>query len=369
MTSDTTNNTDTAPDTSLFLVSSSPHAHSGASVPRIMLDVLIALLPAFAASCWFFGLDALRLAAVCTASCLLTEWACRRLMRRPCALGDFSAAVTGLLLAFNLPPSLPSWMAAAGSVFAIAVAKQAFGGLGYNPFNPALAGRAFMLFSFTGAMTTWSPAAWAQKLAAAAPDAATAATGPAADALTCATPLGMIREAVKAGHPVPGFDAALLKDLFLGVNLNGCLGETCAAALLLGAAYLLIRKVITWHIPAAYLLTVFAYASVLKLVSPAASLPPLAHLLSGGLILGAFFMATDMATSPVTRRGRLVFGIGCGIITMVIRTTKTASYPEGVSFAILIMNALTPLINRATRGRVFGTRRRRGAPAPEGKAA
>lgn len=341
--------------TDLYIVSSSPHTHSGASVERIMLDVVIALMPAFAAACWFFRLDALRLTAVCVVTCLLTEWLCRKAMRRAATLSDFSAAVTGLLLAFNLPPALPTWMAVAGSVFAIAVAKQVFGGLGYNPFNPALAGRAFMLISFTGAMTTWSSSGWIQKIAYAAQDATTEATAMAADALTTATPLGYAKEALKAGKAMPLFDTGLLSDFFLG-NMNGCIGETSALALLLGAAYLLFRKVITWHIPAAYLLTVLVYAALLRLASPATTLPPHIHLLSGGLILGAFFMATDMVTSPVTKRGMIVFGVGCGIVTMLIRTVKSGAYPEGVSFAILVMNAFTPLINRATRNRVFGTR-------------
>jgi len=331
--------------TELYIVSSSPHTHSGESVERIMLDVVIALIPAFLAACWFFRLEAVRLTAVCVGTCLLTEWLCRKAMRRASTLSDSSAVITGLLLAFNVPPSLPSWMAVAGSVFAIAIAKQVFGGLGYNPFNPALMGRAFMLISFTGAMTTWSQSPWLQKVAGSAPD-----------AVTTATPLGIVKEALKAGQPLPVFDTSLLPDFFFG-NMNGCIGETSALALLIGAAYLLYRKVISWHIPAAYLLTVLVYAAALRAVSPATSIPPLFHLLSGGLILGAFFMATDMVTTPLTRRGMLVFGVGCGVITMLIRTVKTGAYPEGVSFAILIMNAFTPLINRATRNRVFGTKK------------
>ncbi len=332
-----------------FIVSSSPHIHSGASVERIMLDVLIALTPALLAALWFFRLDAARLTAVCVATCLLAEWLCRKAMRRAGSLSDLSAAVTGLLLAFNLPPALPSWMAVAGSLFAICIAKQVYGGIGYNPFNPALAGRAFMLISFTGAMTSWSSSPWIQKLT--------------ADAATTATPLGFAKESLKAGHPFPAFPPSLLTDFFLG-NMNGCIGETSALALLLGAAYLLVRKVITWHIPAAYLLTVAAYAAVLHACSPGTSVPPLFHLLSGGLLLGAFFMATDMVTTPVTKSGMLVFGAGCGVLTMLIRTVKTGAYPEGVSFAILIMNAFTPLINRATRHRVFGTVKKKAAPPP-----
>jgi electron transport complex protein RnfD len=308
-----------------------------------MWDVVMALSPALLAAIFFFGLDALRLVGVCVATCLLTEWGCRKLMQRPNTLSDWSAVVTGILLAFNLPPGLPTWMAVAGSVFAIAIAKQVFGGLGYNPFNPALAARAFMLISFTGAMTTWSKSAWPSLL-----------TGHPVDAVTTATPLGFIKEAMKSGASLPNFTSQSLQDFFLG-NINGCIGETSALALLLGAGYLLYRKVITWHIPVAYILTVFVYAAILRHFWPNESITPLAHVLSGGLFLGALFMATDMVTSPVTKRGMLVFGIGCGVITMLIRTSKTGAYPEGVSFAILIMNAFTPLINRVTRNKVFGT--------------
>jgi len=317
----------------------------------MMWDVVIALTPAILASVYFFHLDALRLIGVCVATCVITEYGCRKLMKRANSLSDWSAIITGILLAFNLPPSLPTWMAIVGSVFAITLAKQVFGGLGYNPFNPALAARAFMLISFTGAMTTWSKSAWPSFLKDSWIDGMTAASR---DAMTTATPLGLIKGAVKLGEGLPNFNPHLLGDFFLG-NINGCIGETSALALLIGAAYLLYRQVITWHIPVAYILTVFVYAIVLRQFWPEDAITPLAHVLSGGLILGALFMATDLVTSPVTKRGMLVFGIGCGVITMLIRTSKTGAYPEGVSFAILIMNAFTPLINRITRNRVFGT--------------
>jgi electron transport complex protein RnfD len=335
----------------LFVVSSSPHAHIGSSVERIMWDVVIALVPAILASIYFFRLDALRLIGICVATCMLTEWFCRKLMKRANTLSDWSAVVTGILLAFNLPPALPTWMAVAGSVFAIAIVKQVFGGLGYNPFNPALAARAFMLISFTGAMTTWSKSTWPLLLKEEWIDAMTVASR---DAMTTATPLGIFKMGIKTSQGLPDFNPHLLMDFFFG-NMNGCIGETSALALLIGAAYLLYRKVITWHIPVAYILTVFVYAFVLRQVWPQESITPLTHVLSGGLFLGALFMATDMVTTPVTKRGMLVFGIGCGVITMLIRTSKTGAYPEGVSFAILIMNAFTPLINRVTRNRVFGT--------------
>lgn len=328
----------------LFLISSSPHTHIGSSVERIMLDVLIALAPAFAASLYFFGLNALRLTATCVVTCVLAEWLCRKAMGRNNTIGDLSAAVTGVLLAFNLPPLLPTWMAVAGSLFAITICKQIFGGIGYNVFNPALAARSFMLISFTGAMTHWSNSDWVVSVGASA-----------VDATTAATPLGLIKEALKAGLPMPNFTFETVMKLFSG-NINGCVGETSALALLLGAAYLLWRKVITWHIPGAFIGTVFIYASILYLVAPESSVPPHIHILSGGLILGACFMATDMVTSPVTRKGMLLFGFGCGIITMLIRPIKSGAYPEGVSFAILLMNAVTPLINRACRNKVFGTK-------------
>ena len=328
-------------------VSSSPHVHSGASVPSAMRDVIIALLPAFAVSVWFFEFDALRLVAVCVGTALVAEYACRKAMRRENTLCDFSAAVTGLLLAFNLPPGLPSWMAVAGTLFAIVVAKQIFGGLGYNPFNPALAARAFLLVSCPVAMTTWTSSSW-QGL-----DAATTATP--IDAATSATPLGIAKMALREGQPLP-FEFDPMR-FYLG-DINGSLGEVSAAALLLGGAYLLLRRVISWHLPVAYLLTVAAYALVLQRFFPETAWPVSFHLLSGGLILGAFFMATDWVTSPVTRTGRVIFGVGCGVLTMLIRTVPTAAYPEGVSFAILIMNAFTPLINRATRPKPFGRKKR-----------
>ncbi|MGN0827961.1 MAG: RnfABCDGE type electron transport complex subunit D [Kiritimatiellia bacterium] len=329
----------------LLLVSSSPHAHSGSSVRSLMVDVIVALLPATLASVWFFGWNALRLVAVCTLAATACEWICRKIMRRENTLGDCSALLTGLLLALNLPPSLPTWMAIAGSIFAIAIAKQVFGGLGYNPFNPALAGRVFLLISFTGAMTTWTPSPWLS-----------------ADALTTATPLGCAKAAIKAGQSIPfAFTPDQFQSFLLG-NTNGSLGETSALALLLGAGYLLYRRVISWHVPVCYLGTVAVGAGVLRVLLPETSLPVACHLLSGGLILGACFMATDMVTSPLTRWGLAIFGIGCGLLTLLIRCVPSGAYPEGVSFAILVMNAFVPLINRVTRHQIFGTRPRGARP-------
>jgi electron transport complex protein RnfD len=332
-----------------YVVSSSPHTHEGSSVKGIMRDVIIAMTPILAASIILFGTDAIRLVVTCVVSCLVTELLCRKAMGRDAGISDLSAVVTGMLLAFNLPPSLPTWMAIAGSVVSIAIAKQVFGGIGYNPFNPALIGRAFLLISFTGRMTTWHAANLAERWS---------LRGLPHDALTSATPLGVVREIAKQAttSATPEWMQTMPStlDLFLG-NIGGCIGEVSALAILLGAAYMLWRRCITWHTPISYLGTMTVIATIAWLAKPSVYMPPQFHLLAGGAMLGAWFMATDMVTSPVTRKGQILFGIGCGVITMVIRLVSNASYPEGVSFAILLMNAVTPLINRGTRPRIFGT--------------
>lgn len=307
-----------------YILSSSPHAHATCSVSRIMLDVLIALLPTTVAGVSFFGLPAVWTIATCVATCVVTEALCRLAMKRENTVGDLSAVVTGLLLALNLPAGLPLWMAVVGSVFAIGVAKQVFGGLGMNPFNPALAARAFMLISFTGPMTTWLKPLWWKT----------------PEAMTTATPLVFVKYG--PAERIPG-----LWDLLVG-NMPGCIGEVSALALALGAAYLLVRKVITWHIPVAFLVTVAVYALV------AGRAPAHVEILTGGVMIGACFMATDYVTSPTTAKGKLVFGFGCGLLCMLIR--QFGAYPEGCSFAILVMNALTPLINRGTQPRPFGAK-------------
>ena len=318
-----------------YLLSSSPHAHAATGVSRIMLDVILALLPTTAVGIWFFGWPAVWTIATCVSTCLVTEAVCRLAMKRENTIGDLSAVVTGLLLALNLPAGLPLWMAVVGSVFAIGVAKQVFGGLGMNPFNPALAARAFMLISFTGPMTTWLKPLCHGGCA------ATASASPvAAEALTCATPLAFIKRG--ALDQVPG-----LWDLLIG-NMPGCIGEVSALALALGAVYLLWRKVITWHIPVAFLATVAVYA----LLSGRA--PAHVEILTGGVMIGACFMATDYVTSPTTAKGKLLFGFGCGLVCMLIR--QFGGYPEGCSFAILIMNAICPLINRWTGPKPFGAK-------------
>jgi len=317
--------------TQTWVLSSSPHAHSGDSVQKIMLSVILALVPAMIASVVFFGLNAALLIICCVASCVLAEAVSRRAMRRDPGITDLSAVVTGILLALNLPPGLPCWMAVIGSLFAILVAKQVYGGLGYNMFNPALAGRAMLMLSFPIAMTTWL---------------APSVGSLCADAVTTATPLGKFKLA--GGAP----DYSIL-NLLIG-NRPGCIGETSAIALLIGGAFLLWRRCITWHTPVAFVGTVAIFSGIIYKIDPAHNLTPLYHVLSGGLLLGALFMATDMVTTPVTRSGRLVFGIGCGVLTMVFR--KWGGMPEGVSFAILIMNGLTPLISKVMRPRPFGRR-------------
>ena len=319
-----------------FILSSSPHAHANSSVSRIMLDVIIALLPTTAMGIFFFGMPAVWTVATCVATCVLTEALCRMAMKRESTVGDLSAVVTGLLLALNLPAGIPLWMAVVGSVFAIGVSKQVFGGLGMNPFNPALAARAFMLISFTGPMTTWLKPFWWRT-----PEAMTTATPLAAmktmfvaDAATTATP--------HAAAAIPS-----VCNLLVG-NMPGCIGEVSAAALALGAVYLLARKVITWHIPVAFIATVFVYSLV------AGGAPAYAQVLTGGVMIGACFMATDYVTSPTTAKGKLVFGFGCGLLCMLIR--QFGGYPEGCSFAILIMNAVCPLINRFTQPKPFGAK-------------
>ena len=312
-------------DTSVrYLLSSSPHAHASVSVTRLMLDVILALLPTTVAGIAFFGWPALWTVLTCVVSAVATEALCRRAMGREQTVGDLSAVLTGLLLALNLPAGLPLWMAAAGSVFAIAIAKQVFGGLGMNPFNPALAARAFLLISFTGPMTTWLKPFWWRS----------------PEAMTTATPL--------ATQEFPGF-----ADLFLGM-MPGCIGEVSALALLVGAAYLLVRRVITWHIPVAFIGTVVLFAffhygmdlNALKLAE--------VHVFCGGVLLGACFMATDYVTSPASAKGKLIFGCGCGLLCMLIR--RFGAYPEGCSFAILIMNAFAPLISRWTKPKPFGAK-------------
>ena len=312
-------------------VSPSPHVHSGDSVSKNMLRVIIALLPAYAVALYSFGIGALVVSLTAMCSCVLFEYLIQRfLLKGKITINNYSALLTGLLLSFNLPSNLPWWIVVIGSAGSIGIGKMCFGGLGNNPFNPALVGRVFLLFSFPVQMTTWPrPLGWASSYL---------------DAETMATPLALI----KSGNLEQLPDAL---NLFL-FNTSGSLGEISALALLIGGVYLLITKVITWHIPVSILLTVIVFSSILYGIDSTAYPLPYMHLLSGGMMLGAIFMATDYVTSPMTRKGMLIYGFFIGVITMIIRVWGV--YPEGMSFAILIMNAFTPIINKYVKPKRFG---------------
>jgi electron transport complex protein RnfD len=317
-----------------LLVSPAPHAHSRDTTRHLMRDVIIALLPAFVVSVYFFGGGALRVAAVSVISCVALEWAIQKfLLRTPPQISDLSAVITGLLLAMNLPVSAPWWMVFIGSVVAIGVAKMSFGGIGKNTFNPALVGRVFLFVSFPVQMTNWTlPRGFAT-----------------IDAVTGATPLAMLKEGLSNGLTVEQIfdktDFTYLELLF--GRIGGSFGEVSALALLAGFAYLLFRRVIRPYIPVTILGTVAVFGGILWLANPERFIDPLFHLLTGGVLLGAIFMATDYTTSPMHPKGMIIFGVGIGLLTMLIRVF--GSYPEGISFAILIMNAAVPLINKYTK--------------------
>ena len=302
-----------------LIASSSPHIRSKDNTRSIMLDVIIALLPALVMRIYVFGVRALTMVLVSVAACVFWEWAYRKLLKKPQSIGDLSAVVTGILLAFVCPPTTPVWMLIIGSFFSIVVVKQLFGGIGKNFANPALVGRIVLFLSFSKTMTAW--------------------VFP--DAVSSATPLAQLAAGQKPE----------LLTLLLG-NHGGCIGETCALALLLGFFYLLCRKVITWHTPVAVLGSMALFGGILWAADPSHYMNPLFHILTGGAMLGAVFMATDYVTSPMTHKGMLLYGAGIGIITMLIRTW--GSYPEGMSFAILIMNAVVPLINKYVKPKRFG---------------
>lgn len=321
-----------------LVVSPSPHVHGSLTTPRVMLDVVLALLPALAVSTWVFGWRVLCVTFVSVACCVVFEYLIQRFMLKgPLTINNWSAVVTGMLLAFNLPVSIPLWMVAVGALVAIGVGKMTFGGLGKNPFNPALVGRVFMLFSFPVAMTTF-------------PQLADAATG--------ATPLSAIKGALASGMTVPEALAAVklnYSDLLVGFK-SGSFGEVSAIALIIGCVWLLVRRVITWHIPVYVLGTIIIFTGILWGVNPDAYMSPLFHVLTGGALLGAIFMATDYVTSPMTHVGMLIYSIGIGVITVLIRIW--GQYPEGMSFAILIMNSVVPLIDKYVRPRRFGVVRK-----------
>ncbi|MDD5492875.1 MAG: RnfABCDGE type electron transport complex subunit D [bacterium] len=299
-----------------YVVSTSPHLKNTETISAVMRDVLIALAPAAVAAVYYFGLAALWLMLVSMASAITAEFISEKIMKREVTISDGSAAITGLLLAMICPPGLPLWIIAIGAAVSIILVKQVFGGLGYNPFNPALAGRAILMASWPVAMTTWVTPF---------------------DAITTATPLAIAK--FNLSQPLPSY-----WNLFVG-NRAGSLGETSVAALLLGAAYLLYKKQISWHIPVSFVASV-------ALLSGIMGKDPLFNILAGGLVLGAFFMATDMVTSPMTGKGKIIFGCGCGILTVLIR--YKGGFPEGVCYSILIFNMLTPLIDKYTMPQKFG---------------
>lgn len=326
----------------LLTLSLSPHVKDNSSVDKIMYGVVIALIPTLIVSFLFFGLGAIKVTIVAILACMLFEYLIQKfLLKGPITICDGSAMVTGLLLAFNLPSNLPIWMIIVGSLVAIGIAKMSFGGLGNNPFNPALVGRVFLLISFPVEMTLWpEPVLLDFSLAS-------------FDATTGATALGIMKGGLATGKNIFDIMGKLpsMIDLFIG-KMGGSLGEVSALALILGGIYMLIKKIITWHIPVAFIGTVFIFSLVLYLMKSNTYPTPIFHLTTGGLMLGAIFMATDMVTSPMTKMGMIVFGIGCGLITILIRVW--GAYPEGVSFAILLMNAATPVINIIFKPKRFG---------------
>jgi Na+-translocating ferredoxin:NAD+ oxidoreductase subunit D len=324
----------------LLNISPSPHVHGEDTTKKLMYGVAIALVPSFLTSVFYFGTGALIVTATAVISCILFEYLIQKfLLKKPVSITDGSAFVTGLLLAFNLPSNIPVFMVVIGSLVAIGIAKMTFGGLGNNPFNPALVGRVFMLISFPVQMTTW-------------PEPRGFATGY-TDAVTGATPLALVKEGLMNGESIQSLfeKVPVTLKMFLG-EMGGSIGEVSAAALLIGFAYLLFKKIITWHIPVSIIGTVALFATVQMLVSPDTSAGPVFHILGGGLLLGAIFMATDYVTSPMNHKAMLIYGCFIGLLTMIIRLY--GAYPEGVSFAILIMNAFVPLLNTYVKPGRFG---------------
>lgn len=311
-----------------FIVSATPHVRSNETVQSIMRDVIIALIPATVMGVLFFGLNALLLIVISIASCVFFEFVFQKITKRTITIDDLSAAVTGLLLALNLPPTAPWWMPIVGSLFAIIIAKQFFGGIGQNFVNPALFGRAALMASYPTAMTTWSEVTLT------------------VDGITNATPLALL----KSGE-ITSVSSNQIMNAFLGNHIGGCIGEISALAILIGGIYLIAKKIISWRIPVVYILTVFILTAIIG--RNGVRLPHY-EILVGGLFLGAFFMATDYTTSPMTAKGQIIMAIGCGLITTLIRIF--GGYPEGVSYSILIMNLCVPLIDRFVKDKIFGAK-------------
>ncbi len=324
----------------LLTVSGSPHIHGGLSVKKLMWGVVIAMLPAMLASFYYFGLGAIKVTLVAVASTVLFEYLITKfILKQPSQLSDGSAVITGMLLAFNVPSDLPTWIIVIGALVAIGVAKMSFGGLGKNPFNPALVGRVFLLISFPVQMTTWPTVNKIFPMT--------------LDAVTGATPLGIVKEGLKNGDTMADVMSKVpdLTQLFLG-HTGGSLGEVSALFLIVGGLYMLWRKIISWQIPTSFLGTVIIFSSIMWLINPNQYANPLFEIFTGGIMLGVFFMATDMVTSPMTGKGQLIFGTGVGLLTLIIR--YWGAYPEGVSFAILIMNAVVPHLNNLIKPKRFG---------------
>lgn len=321
----------------LITVSPSPHVHTDESVQKIMYRVVVAMIPALVWSVVVFGFDALRVTMIAIAASVGFEYLVQRyVMKVKPSVTDGSALITGMLLAFNVPANLPWWIIIIGAFVSIGIGKLSFGGLGTNIFNPALVGRVFLLISFPVQMTSYP-----------------APAGSGVDAVTAPTPLGLLKEGLMNGQPISEIAGNLpaASDLLMGTT-GGSLGEISALMLIIGGIYMLIRKVITWHTPVAVLGSMFVVAAIFWMIDPEAYIGPAYHLLTGGAMLGAIFMATDMVSSPMTGKGQLIYGVGIGVITMSIRLF--GAYPEGISFAILIMNAFTPLINNAVKPKRFG---------------
>jgi electron transport complex protein RnfD len=325
-----------------FIISPSPHVHGGDSIERNMYGVLVALIPALLCSILFFGWGALYVTIAAVASAMLFEYVIQRyLLKQPVTIDDGSAIITGVLLSFNLPSTIPLSLVILGTLVAIGIGKMSFGGLGNNIFNPALVGRVFLLISFPVQMTTWPVPSGFETT----------------DAVTGPTPLVLVKQALRENKPFaelfsPGDGSSGLLELGTGNSIGGSLGEVASFALLLGFAYLLVKRIITWHVPVSILLTIALFSGILHWINPAYA-GPLFHLLSGGVMLGAIFMATDYVTSPMSPRGMWIYGVGIGVLTIVIR--NFGAYPEGVSFAILIMNAFTPLINKYCKPKRFAS--------------
>jgi len=327
---------------SLLTISASPHVHGDQSTKKIMWGVIYSMIPAMLVSIYFFGLDAMRVIFLSVAASIFFEWAIQKyLIKGEDTIADGSAIITGILLAFNVPANLPWWIILIGALVAIGMGKMSFGGLGKNPFNPALVGRVFLLISFPVQMTSWpKPMPIFQGLA---------------DAVTGPTALGIMKEGLSAGKSVQDLMASPEMPSYLNLmtgDMAGSLGEMSAIALILGGLYMLWKKIITWEIPVSILLTVVIFSGIFWLIDPTSYVNPMFHLLTGGIMLGAIYMATDMVSSPMTSKAQIVYGIGIGLITIIIRVW--GAYPEGVSFAILIMNATVPLLNNAFKPTRFG---------------